>query len=438
MTTSLRFPDAPEQRPVIVAGARTPWIKSGTAFKKSSAADLGVQVVREVLARAELHSADVDEVVLGCVGPLAKEANIARVVALRAGIPAETPAFTVQRNCASGFQAIEDAARRIVTGEGSVYVVGGTECMSSYPLMFGDRMTALFERMFKSRSFMQRVKTLLSFRLSMLKPRIALVEGLTDPTCGMIMGLTAEKLANEWGISRDEQDRFALESHRRASRAWEAGAFADEVLDVFLAPDGTAVSADNGPRKDQSLEQLGKLRPFFDRHEGTVTVGNACPVTDGAVALLMMSEAEAKRRGLAIRGKLVSSAVVGLDPSIMGLGPALAAPAALRAAGCTSKDVDLWEINEAFAAQAIACQKALDSNDFGRNQLGLDGAFGAPDPAKLNRRGGAIALGHPIGATGARLVLTAIDQLRESGGLSVTTACVGGGQGAAQVWEVAA
>lgn len=428
-----------ERRPVVVAGVRTPWIKAGTEFAKLCAADLGVLAVREVLARAELPPEDVDEVVFGCVGPQAKEANIARVIALRAGLPQSTPAFSVHRNCASGFQAVEDAARRIVAGEGSIYIAGGTESMSSYPLLFGPRMTALFERLARSRSTGKKLRALLGFRPSMLKPRISLLEGLTDPVCGMIMGLTAERLANEFGITRGEQDAFALASHRKACAAQEQGAFADEVFEVFVPPVGHAVAQDNGPRSGQTLEALQKLRPYFDRREGSVTVGNACPVTDGAAALVVMSEAAAQARGYEPLGRLLSSSVAGLDPGAMGLGPAHAAPLAIQAAARRREDLDVWEVNEAFSAQVIACMKALDSDTFCRRELGLSGAFGAPEEARLNPCGGAVALGHPVGATGARLVLTLLRQLKaKGGGLGIATACVGGGQGAAQVWEAAA
>ena len=264
------------------------------------------------------------------------------------------------------------------------------------------------------------------------------MEGLTDPTCGLIMGKTAEKLALDFGISREEQDTFALESHQKAERAWEESKYDAEVFTVFGPPEGKATDKDNGPRPGQSMQALARLRPYFDRTEGTVTVGNSCPITDGAVALLMMSEEQAIVRGMKIMGRLISSSVAGLDPSRMGLGPAYAAPAAIEAAGMTSKDMDLWEMNEAFAAQVIACQRALDSREFCQRELGLSDAFGAPDPAELNPRGGAVALGHPVGATGARLVLGLLRQLEErGGGMGIATLCVGGGQGAAQVWEAA-
>ena len=438
MSKSFRYPTTPSRRPVLVQGLRTPFVRAGTALKEATAADLGVFAVQELLARAELPMEDIDELIFGCVGQASGEANVARVIALRAGLPVSTPAYSVHRNCASGLQAIEDGARRIASGEGSIYVVGGTESMSSYPLLFGKRMTELFARLARSGSFFKKLAALASFRPSFLVPRISLMEGLTDPTCGLIMGKTAEKLALDFGISREEQDTFALESHQKAERAWEESKYDAEVFTVFGPPEGKATDKDNGPRPGQSMQALARLRPYFDRTEGTVTVGNSCPITDGAVALLMMSEEQAIVRGMKIMGRLISSSVAGLDPSRMGLGPAYAAPAAIEAAGMTSKDMDLWEMNEAFAAQVIACQRALDSREFCQRELGLSDAFGAPDPAELNPRGGAVALGHPVGATGARLVLGLLRQLEErGGGMGIATLCVGGGQGAAQVWEAA-
>ncbi|MFQ5505931.1 MAG: acetyl-CoA C-acyltransferase [Planctomycetota bacterium] len=426
------------RRPVLVAGIRTPFQKAGTGLAKASAADLGVWAVKELLARTELEPEAVDEVILGCVGQESKEANVARVVSLRAGMPHSTPAYTVHRNCASGLQAIDEGARRIAMGEGSIYIVGGTESMSSYPILFSDRLKAVLERLMGSKTLFGKLRVLASIRPSFLKPRISLLEGLTDPTCGLIMGLTAENLARDFGITREEQDRFALESHSRAAQAWNDGLYADEVFALYPPPKYEPTGRDNSPRQDQSLEALAKLRPYFDRTEGSVTVGNSCPITDGAAALCLMSEAEARSRGMRPLGRLLSSAVSGLDPSRMGLGPAYAAPAALEAKGMACKDVDVWEINEAFAAQVLACSRALDSETFCRDELGASRAFGAPDAEKINPRGGALAIGHPVGATGSRLVLGLLRQMEgKGGGLGVATLCVGGGQGAAQVWEAA-
>ena len=426
------------KRPVLVAGVRTAFQKAGTGFSKLSAADLGVAVLQEAIARAEVRADEIDEVILGCCGQSSREANVARVLALRAGLPDTTPAYTVHRNCASGLQSIEEAARRIVTGEGSIYLVGGTESMSDYPLIFNDQYKSFLAALSRKKTLAARLRQLLRFRLGFLNPRIALVEGLTDPTCGMIMGMTAEKLAGEFDISRREQDLFALASHQKAIDASAEGLLDDEILTLWPGKAKKAVHHDNGPRDGQTLDALGKLRPFFDRREGSVTVGNACPITDGSAALVLMSEEAAEARGLEPLGRMICSTTVGLEASRMGLGPAIAAPKALHDVGMESSDMDIWEINEAFSAQVLACMKAMDSAEFGRERLGLSKAFGAPDMDKVNPRGGAVALGHPVGATGSRLVLSLVRQLRaQGGGIGVATLCVGGGQGAAQIWEAA-
>jgi acetyl-CoA acetyltransferase family protein len=426
------------KRPVLVAGVRTAFQKAGTGFQGLSPADLGVAVLQEAMARAEVRPDEVDEIILGCCGQSSKEANIARVLSLRAGLPNETPAYTVHRNCASGLQSIEEAARRIVSGEGEIYLVGGTEAMSDYPLIFNEGFKSFLATLSRSKTLGARLRQILRFKLGYLKPRIALLEGLTDPTCGLIMGLTAEKLADEFGISRNDQDLFALASHQKAIDAWAAGLLDDEVLTLWPGKAKKAVHQDNGPRDGQSLDALARLRPFFDRREGSVTVGNACPVTDGSVALLIMNEELAKARGLEPLGRMICSTTVGLEPSRMGLGPAIAAPKAIHDAGLSMQDMEVWEINEAFSAQVLACLEAMDSAEFGRERLGLSGAFGAPDMDKVNPRGGAVAMGHPVGATGSRLVLSLLRQLQaQGGGMGVATLCVGGGQGSAQIWEAA-
>ena len=438
MSKAFRFPSDPARSTVLVSGLRTPFLRAGTNFSRLSAADLSVHVLRELISRNDLAPSQVDELIFGCVAPGTKEMNVARVAALRAGLPTGMPAYTVSRNCASGLQSIEEASRRIAAGEGDCYLVGGSESMSSYPLQFNERFKAWITRFMRTRSRWKKFWAVLHFRPSFLVPRVALLEGLTDPVCGLLMGLTAENLVNEFGISRRDQDLYALESHQRALQGRQQGFFEEEVMSVFAGPAAEECKLDNGPRKGLSLEALQRLHPYFDRREGTVTVGNACPVSDGAVALLLMSEERAKAEGRSTLGRLVASSVAGLDPSRMGLGPAHAIPPALAAAGLQHEDIDRWEVNEAFAAQVLACQAALDSKRFCVKELGLSAAFGRLDPARLNTRGGAVALGHPVGATGARIVLTLLRQLEADGQQrGVASLCVGGGQGAAQVWEAA-
>ncbi|HEX5050259.1 MAG TPA: acetyl-CoA C-acyltransferase [Planctomycetota bacterium] len=423
----------------IVTGYRTPFCRANGALQGAAAADLATHVLREVLDRTDIRPAAIDEVILGCAGADAREANVARVAALRAGLPESTPAVTVMRNCASGMEAVLVAQQRLRAGEGEVFLVGGTESMSNFPLVMGPDLVRFFQRLGKARSAVQRVRALAGFRLRSLKPRIAIVEGLTDPITGMMMGNTAEQVALQFGIDRAAMDAFALQSHERAATAQQQGRFAGELAPIVSPPDyRAAIAADDGVRTEQTLQALGKLKPVFDRHEGDVTVGNSCQVTDGAVALLCMSTAKAKSLGLSPLAVVRGHGTAALSPATMGLGPVHATPPALARAGIGLADLDLIEINEAFAAQVLACQRAFADEDYCRRQVGLPGAVGQLDPARLNVNGGAIALGHPIAATGARLVLTLAHELRRRGNrYGLATLCVGGGQGQAVVLEAA-
>jgi len=421
---------------VLAAGVRAPQAKAGGAYRREDAGRLGSFAVREVLARAGLDPAALDEVAVGCVGPPQDQANVGRVVSLRAGVPQSVPALTVGRNCASGMEAATWAATRIEAGRGDLYVAAGVEVMSAYPLTFGPGMTALFERLSKARTLAARLAALASFRPSFLKPRVALLEGLTDPTCGLIMGKTAELLAREFGISREQADAYAAESHRRAQAARDAGRFEREIA-PFL-PQGAELAAlhDDGIRDGQTVEGLAKLKPYFEKPDGIVTVGNSCGITDGATALVIASAERARALGLAPLARIRSWAWAGLDPARMGLGPVYASARALDAAGCALADMGVIELNEAFAAQVLACVKAFASDDFARDALGRAGALGEIDPARLNPNGGAIALGHPVGATGARLLLTtAHEMIARDCELGLATLCIGGGQGGAVVLE---
>ncbi|MBL9079652.1 MAG: acetyl-CoA C-acyltransferase [Planctomycetes bacterium] len=423
----------------IVTGWRTPFCKAGGPLQGAAAADLATHVLRELLDRTPLDPRQIDEVILGCAGADAREANVARVAALRAGLPQTTTAFTVMRNCGSGMEALFEAQRRLRAGEGEVFVVGGTESMSNFPLLMGPELTGFFTRLGKARSPLQKLRALSRFRPRALKPRIAVVEGLTDPVTGLMMGHTAEKVAQRFGIDRAAMDAFALQSHQRAAAAAAAGHFAAETVPYVPPPDHrAAVTADDGVRQEQTLAALQKLRPVFDRQNGDVTVGNACQITDGAVALLCMSAGKAKALGLQPIAFVRGTATAALAPDVMGLGPVHATPPALQRAGLTLADLDVIELNEAFAAQVLGCVRAFADADYCRRELGLDGALGEIDPARLNPNGGAIALGHPIGATGARLVLTLAHELRRrGGGHGLATLCIGGGQGQAVVLEAA-
>jgi acetyl-CoA C-acetyltransferase/acetyl-CoA acyltransferase len=372
----------------------------------------------------------VDEVIFGCVAQPVDAANVARVIALRSGIPESVPASTVQRNCASGCEALTLANDKMLAGHGSIFIVGGAESMSNIPLIFKQSTAEKFGKLARAKKLGQRLQSLAAFRPSDFQPRIGLLLGLSDPVCGMNMGETAELLAREFGITRADQDTFALQSNQRAIAARER--LAEEICPAFLPAKSAAITKDNGPRDNQSMEALAKLKPVFDRRTGTVTAGNASQVTDGAVALLVMSEDRASELGLTPLGSLVGYACAGCDPSRMGLGPSFAIARAQERTGLGLDDADLIELNEAFAAQALAVMKSAKSEQFARKFLGRDRALGEIPAEKLNVNGGAIALGHPVGATGARIVLTSLRELqRRKARRALVTLCVGGGQGAA-------
>jgi len=417
-------------RLVVVDGIRTPFCKMGTDLARCAADELGRAAVNALLTRTGLDPALVDEVIFGCVGQPAEAGNVARVIALRAGIPQQVPAVTVHRNCASGFESFTQAYERMAAGRGSIFIVGGTESMSQIPLLFQPSAAAKFGRLARARSLLQKVKGVAAFRPSDFKPRIGLQLGLTDPVCGLNMGETAEVLAREFGINRELQDAFALESNARAVAAREK--LAEEICPVY--PFGgrqPAITSDNGPRKDQTIEALAKLKPVFDRKTGTVTAGNASQITDGALALLVMTEEKAAQLGYTPLGALTGYAYAGCDPMRMGLGPVFAISKAEEKLGLTLEQADLVEINEAFASQVLAVLKCLKSDDFAKKFLGRERPLGKVDKDRLNVNGGAIALGHPVGATGARLILTSLKELaRRQAKRALVTLCVGGGQGA--------
>jgi acetyl-CoA C-acetyltransferase/acetyl-CoA acyltransferase len=414
----------------VVAGARTPFAKAGTALRYEHVTDLAKRAMQEALYRANFPFERVDEVLLGNVVMPADAGNPARVSALWAGIPARVPAMTVQRNCASGMEAVADAADRIRAGRGKAILAGGAESMSTLPLLFPDETIEPMSQLARARHVWQKAAAVTALRPRHFKPVAALERGLTDPTCDMIMGKTAEVLAHEFGISRLEQDQFALRSHQRATAATEK--LAEEITPEYSGKRFDPVTADNGPRPNQTLDALAKLKPIFDRRDGTVTVGNSCQITDGAVAMLLADPDFARAEGLDVMGYVRGYSYVGLDPARMGLGPAYAIDQLLRQSGLSLNDIPLFEINEAFAAQVLACIKAMGSEKFAREQLGHDNPVGQLDPNRLNVNGGAIALGHPVGATGGRLVLTLLMEMkRRDVDLGIAALCVGGGQGAA-------
>ena len=421
------------QNVVIIDGARTPYVKSGLVFNNVSVVELGRVCVTETLARTGIDPAIIDEVIMGNIGQPADAANVSRVVALRSGIPESIPAFTVQRNCASGMQSIASAFDRIQAGEGEVFLCGGIESMSNIPLLFSKKAANFFAGLQLARSFPQTLAALSKFRPSLLKPIIAIVQGLMDPVCGLNMGQTAEVLAREYHVSREDQDEFALKSHQKTIVAQDKGVFGEEITPVFLKD--KVQSEDVGPRRNQTREALAKLKPFFDRRHGTVTPGNSCPITDGGAAVLVMTENKARELNLTPCARVVNYAFAGLDPSRMGLGPAYSVAKLLKKTGLHVSDIDLFEINEAFAAQVLANLKVFKDKSL-QQKAKLPYELSELDPKILNVNGGAIALGHPVGSSGTRLVLTLMKELKRRGAkYGIATLCIGGGQGGAMLLE---
>ena len=423
-------------RVAIVDGVRSPCAKAGTKLKDIPAYELGRAVLAELLAKTDLDPEVVDEVIFGNTGNPAEAANIARVIALNAGFSKKISAHSVHRNCASGLQSITEAFDHIQANQAEVVIAGGTESMSNMPLLLSKEMAEIVEKLTYGKHLTDKLESLSHFRPEFLKPVVGIIEGLTDPFSGLNMGQTAEVLAREFHISRVEQDTFALLSHKRAVAASESGVLAEEMIPIFLSPKyEEVIEKDIGPRENQTLEALAKLRPAFDRQNGTVTAGNSCGITDGAAALLIMKEQRAKDLGLEPLGFIRSYAYAGLDPERMGLGPVFSTPLAMDQAGVQFDDFDLIELNEAFAAQVLACEKAFRSEEFCQRELNRS-ALGELDREKLNVNGGAIALGHPVGATGTRITLTLLKEMnRRNANLGLATLCIGGGQGGAIIVE---
>lgn len=437
---------------VIVEGIRTPFAKAGTKLRDIHAAELGRVAVRELLDRTEIDVNEIDEVIIGNTGNPPDAVNISRVVALRAGVPLSVPAHTVHRNCASALESISTGFDKIKAGMADVVIAGGTENMSQMPMIYPKKYVEKFEALAKARkpadqiaglvglmgaglSQVKEMATTPPMAKGAFKPIISIMEGLTDPFRGINMGQTAEVLAKEFGISRVEQDEFALDSHNKALEAQKNGKLDEEIHPVFLPPKyKEVVEKDVGPREGQNMESLAKLKPFFDRKYGSITVGNACPITDGAASVMLMSREKAQSLGYKPLVSIQSYGFAGLEPERMGLGPVMATPRALERAGLTLKDMGLVELNEAFAAQVLACKRAFESDQFAKERFGKDKAIGELNTDILNVNGGAIALGHPVGATGTRLVLTLMkEMMRRDVEFGLATLCIGGGQGGAMV-----
>ena len=422
------------RRVAIVAGVRTPFAKSGTALKNLSAIELGKLCVAELLQRTELSGKEVDALVYGTVIPSVLAPNIAREVSLLPILPKGVEAFTVSRACASANQAITDAADQIAVGHVDVAIAGGAESLSSVPILHSRSMSEKLVALSKARSLPQRLAIAGSIRPRDLVP---ITPAIAEPSTGETMGQSAEKMAKINGISREEQDQFALRSHRLASVGLDDGRLTAEIAPVWIPPAfDAALGADNGVRRDTDIEQLRKLKPVFDRRYGSVTAGNASPLTDGGSAVLLMSEEKSKSLGYKALAYIRSYAYAALDPGEQLLmGPVLAAPVALERAGLALKDMDLVEMHEAFAAQVLCNLKGLASKEWAE-RAGYSKPVGEVDRSKLNVMGGSISIGHPFGATGGRILTTLCHELaRRDGQFGLMTVCAAGGMGHAMVVE---
>ncbi len=425
------------RRVAIVAGLRTPFAKQGTAYRDLSALDLGKIVVSELIQRSEIDPKEIGLVVYGQVVPSLSAPNIAREIVLGTGVPKSIEAYSVSRACATSIQSMTSAAEAILSGQHDVAIAGGADSASDVPIAVSKRLAAALVEASKAKTVVDKLKIFAGLSPKDLVP---VPPALKEPSTGLTMGESAEKMAREGGISRQEQDAFAVRSHMKAARAWDEGVFADEVMHVVVPPKyEKAIQQDNLVRKDTTGDAMAKLKPVFDRRYGTLTAGNSSPLTDGASALLLMSEEKAKALGYEPLGYLRSWAYAALDPNEwMLMGPSYATPKALDLAGLSLSDIDVVDMHEAFAAQILCNVKAFASKKFAEEKLGRSRAIGEIDDDKFNVHGGSIAIGHPFAATGARMVATTLRELRRRGRQhGLVTLCAAGGLGAAAVLEVA-
>jgi acetyl-CoA acyltransferase len=422
-------------RVAVVRGLRTPFAKSGTHYGHLSALDLGKLVVSELVQRAGIDPFEVQELVFGNVIPSVKAPNIAREVVLGTGLPRKIPGYTVGKACASANQAITSASDMIARGYADTVIAGGSESLSDVPILFSKKFAEALISSSKQKSVGGKLGAFKSVKIKDLAPD---APAIAESTTGLTMGESAEKMAKENAISREAQDRFALQSHQRAAAATESGRFKDEVMTVVVPPQfENIVESDNLIRSDSTLENLAKLRPVFDRKYGTITAGNSSPLTDGAAAVLLMSEDKAKALGIKPLGFIKSYAYAATDPFDQLLqGPVFALPTALERAKIKLEDIGVIEMHEAFAAQVLSNIQWLGSKKIAQEKLGRSEPVGDIDPEKINRTGGSIALGHPFGATGARIVTTVCNELQRTGQqYGLVTVCAAGGMGVAMVLE---
>lgn len=425
----------PKQRVFLVDGARTPFLKARSGPGPFTPVDLSVQCGRPLLARQKFDRKAFDLVILGCVNVIADEMNPARVAALRLGLGEQMVAFTMQINCGSGMQSIDTAYRYIRDGSHQMILAGGAEALSHSPLVLRNSAVEWFGKMNAAKGPLDQARAMAGIKPEFFKPVIGLERGLTDPITELNMGQTAEVLAHHFNIDREMADTYAMQSHHRLASAQKDGTLDDEVMPAFDR-DGTVYDYDDGVRPDSDMEGLAKLKPVFEKPYGKVTAGNSSQITDGASWVILASQQAVDEHGLEPIAEIKDSEWAALDPSIMGLGPVMSASPIVQRHGLTLDDVNLWELNEAFAAQLLACLAAWEDDDFCRELLGMDKAFGRIDRERLNVDGGAISLGHPVGTSGNRIVLHLANAMKKRGAKrGIATECIGGGLGGAMLLE---
>lgn len=416
----------------VIEGLRTPFTKAGKEFAHLHPCTLAVHNLREFLHKMELKGTEIEEVILGNGFTLPDSINIARVAALRAGLPKEVSATTTLRNCASSMESFVTGMAKIQAGLFDSVIAGGVESMSTVPFLLQPKLAQIIQKLMLAKTWTQKIKSVFSIKWSYLKPIVSLTEGLKDPFTGYSMGDTAELLAKEFNISREAQDEFSALSHKRACAGQQH--IKQEIFPFFTGQ--KVVEKDTGPKTSLSSKRLSKIKPYFNKKYGTVTVGNSCPINDGSSLVLLMSEHKMLSLDLKPLAVIRSVCFTGLEPERMGLGPVYASAKALKKAGLNLKDIALIELNEAFSAQVLACLKAFSSKQFCENHLGLNQALGEIDIEKLNVNGGSIAIGHPVSATGTRLILTLAKEMkRRNVQFGLATLCIGGGQGGAVILE---
>lgn len=428
--------DGKQKEIYIVDARRTPQAKAGLDLKDIPVPHLGTGLVRAMLDITDIPSDAIDEVIVGNTGAPPKYPNIGRVIALMSGLSKTTSGVTVHRNCASGLEALHSAHLKMLAGRGELMLAGGVESMSQMPFIFSKQLTELIVRLSRAKSISEKLRLFKSFRLPYLSPIVAIEQGLTDPFCGLNMGQTAELLAAELKISRLQQDEFANNSHQKAATANEKGIFEAEIVPLMVGKGASKLlGQDVGPRRDSSVEGLGNMRPYFDSKSGTVTVGNSCPITDGGSMLLLATEAALKKYRLEPMARIVDTHFAGLEPERMGMGPLVAMGQLLKRHQLKASQIDLFEINEAFAAQALAVLEGMKNADVAK-RFGLDKNPGEIPLEKLNVNGGAIALGHPVGSSGSRITVTLTHELaKRKANYGMASLCIGGGQGGAILVE---